>query len=161
VKNKKYMLQRIQSVLLLLSAMALGVFLATNVWSSQTATGQVIVNPYQVLATQGGLASFKKDIFYVALMAAIAIVVALFSVFQYKNRVRQLLLVALNSILIAAAVTTSVYHVKYDGMTITGAGQGTFEYGLYAGFAALAFNWIANRFIKKDEKLVKSADRMR
>jgi hypothetical protein len=155
------MLQRIQSVLLLLSAIALGVFLATNVWSSQTATGQVIVNPYQVLATKGSLASFQKDIFYVALMAVIAIGIALFTIFQYKNRVRQMLFVALNSLLIGAAVATSVYHVKYDGMTIEGAGEGNFEYGIYAGFAALAFNWIANRFIKKDEKFVKSADRMR
>ena len=155
------MLQRIQSVLLLLSAIALGVFLATNVWSSQTATGQVIVNPYKVLATKGSLASFQKDIFYVALMAVIAIGIALFTIFQYKNRVRQMLFVALNSLLIGAAVATSVYHVKYDGMTIEGAGEGNFEYGIYAGFAALAFNWIANRIIKKDEKFVKSADRMR
>jgi hypothetical protein len=155
------MLQRIQSVLLLLSAIALGVFLGTNVWYSETITGKVIVNPYQVLATQGGLASFQKDIFYVAVMAGIAIAVAIFTIFQYKNRVRQMLFVALNSLLIGAAVAISVYHVKYDGMTIEGAGEGNFDYGIYAGFTALALNWLANRFIKKDEKLVKSADRMR
>ncbi|MFT6879392.1 MAG: hypothetical protein ACJARG_000316, partial [Arcticibacterium sp.] len=46
------MLQRIQSLLLLLSAIALGVFLGTNLWTSDITGGQVIVNPYQVLATK-------------------------------------------------------------------------------------------------------------
>jgi hypothetical protein len=32
---------------------------------------------------------------------------------------------------------------------------------MWAAFVALAANWLANRFIKKDEKLVKDADRMR
>ncbi|MGK0139378.1 MAG: hypothetical protein ACI9DJ_002837 [Algoriphagus sp.] len=155
------MLQRIQSLLLLLSAIALGVFLGTNLWTSDITGGQVIVNPYQVLATKGGLASFKKDIFYVALMAGIGIIIAVFAIFQYKSRVRQMLFVALNSLLIGAAVAVAVYHVKYDGMTLEGAGEGTFDIGIFAGFAALALNWLANRFIKKDEKLVKSADRMR
>lgn len=155
------MLQRIQSLLLLLSAIALGLFLASNIWTSGTTDGQIIVNPFHVLASKGGLASFKKEIFYVALMAAIALGLSLFTIFQYKNRLRQMLFVALNSLLIGAAIAVSIYHVKYDGMTIDGAGEGHFEIGLYAGFAALAFNWLANRFIKKDEKLVKSADRMR
>ncbi|AWV99712.1 DUF4293 domain-containing protein [Arcticibacterium luteifluviistationis] len=155
------MLQRIQSALLLLSAIALGVFLSTNMWTSETGTGKVIVNPYHVLVTQGGLSSFSKDIFYIAVMAALAIVLAIFTIFQYKNRVRQMLFVALNSLLIGAAVAVGVYHVKYDGMTVQGAGEGNFDIGIYAGFAALALNWLANRFIKKDDKLVKSADRMR
>ncbi len=155
------MLQRIQSLLLLLSAAALGVFLASNLWTSEITGGQVIVNPYQVLATKGGLMASKKDIFYVALMAGIALAIALFAIFQYKNRVRQMLFVALNSLLIGAAVAVSVYHVKYDGMSLEGAGDGTFDIGIYAGFIALALNWLSNRFIKKDEKLVKSADRMR
>lgn len=155
------MLQRIQSALLLLSAIALGVFLSTNMWTSQTATGEVIVNPYHVLVTQGGLSSFSKDIFYIAVMAGLAIVLAIFTIFQYKNRVRQMLFVALNSLLIGAAVAVGVYHVKFDGMVVEGAGEGNFDIGIYAGFSALALNWLANRFIKKDDKLVKSADRMR
>ncbi len=155
------MLQRIQSLLLLLSAIALGVFLTTNTWTGGTTEQQILVNPYQVLQTQGGLAGFKKEIFYVAVLAGLAIVLSIFAIFQFKNRVRQMLFVALNSLLIGAAVAVAVYHVKYDAMTLSGAGEGEFGIGLYAGFAALAFNWLANRFIKKDEKMVKDADRMR
>ncbi|WP_055145806.1 DUF4293 domain-containing protein [Jiulongibacter sediminis] len=155
------MLQRIQSLLLLLSVIALGVFLSTNTWSGGTESNEILVNPYQVVQTKGGLAAFKKEIFYVAVLAALAIAIGVFTIFQYKNRVRQMLFVALNSLLIGAAVAVSVYHVKYDAMTLHGAGEGKFEIGLYAGFAALALNWLANRFIKKDEKMVKDADRMR
>jgi anaerobic C4-dicarboxylate transporter len=155
------MLQRIQSLLLLLAAVALGVFLSTNTWTGGLEGEKIIVNPYQILQMKGGLAAYQKSIFYVAVLAGLAIALSVFAVFQYKNRVRQMLFVALNSLLIGVAVAVSVYHVKYDAMKLDNAGEGNFETGLYAGFAALALNWLANRFIKRDEKMVKDADRMR
>lgn len=155
------MLQRIQSLLLLLAAVSLGVFLATNTWTGGTTDERIVVNPYQILQTKGGLAAFQQDTFYIAVLAVLAIGLSIFAIFQYKNRVRQMLFVALNSLLIGVAVAVSVYHVKYDAMVLDNVGEGKFEIGLYAGFAALAFNWLANRFIKRDEKLVKDSDRMR
>ena len=72
-----------------------------------------------------------------------------------------MLLVALNSMLIAAAVALIAYHVKFDAMELDNAGEGEFGIGLYAGFVALALNWLANRFIKRDERMVRDSDRMR
>ena len=36
-----------------------------------------------------------------------------------------------------------------------------FEFSLYLTFAAVAFNWLAIRFIRKDEKMVRDSDRIR
>jgi hypothetical protein len=157
------MLQRIQSILLLLSGVCMVVFLSTNSFVKTISESEsVIVNPYRILHSNGNLAVSDKSIFYVALMAVIAAGVAIFTIFQYKNRIKQMLFVALNSLLMGASLATTVYHIKYDAITIGNAeNEGTWGIGIYAAFAGLAFNWLANRFIKKDEKLVKDADRMR
>jgi hypothetical protein len=39
--------------------------------------------------------------------------------------------------------------------------EGIFGIGFWAAFVSLFSNWVANRMIRRDEKLVKSADRMR
>lgn len=157
------MLQRIQSLLLLLSGICMAVFLSTNSFvKNLSETESIIVNPYHVLHANGALAISDKSIFYVAVMAAIAVGVAIFTIFQYKNRVKQMLFVALNSLLMGASLATTVYHIKNDAIAIGDANiDGTWGIGIYAAFAGLAANWLANRFIKRDEKLVKDADRMR
>lgn len=156
------MLQRIQSLFLALTIIGLAIFLFTNSWIKSGTDGEVLVNAFQILEVKGGLAAAKKPIYYIALMAAIAIGSTLFTIFQYKNRVRQMLFVAFNSLVIGAALAATAYHVKFDAMTMGNlTEEGRFGIGMYAGFIALASNWLANRFIRKDEKLVQSADRMR
>ena len=104
----------------------------------------------------------EKPIYYIATAAALALILTIFTIFQYKNRIRQMLLVALNSLLIGVTLAASVYHIQNDAIKIAGTGQESGYYiGIYAAFIALASNWLANRFIRKDEKLVKDADRMR
>ncbi len=155
------MLQRVQSVLLLLTALALGVFLGTNSFVKAIGPSEkVVVNPYHVFHQTGNLASFNKDIYYVAVLGGLALILTIFTIFQYKNRIRQMLFVALNSLLIGAALAITVYHIQTDAIKL-GSGEGTYGIGMWAAFVALAANWLANRFIKKDEKLVKDADRMR
>ena len=155
------MLQRVQSVLLLLTALALGAFLGTNSFvKTMGPTEKVVVNPYHVFHQTGNLANFDKPVYYVAVLGGLALILTVFTIFQYKNRVRQMLLVALNSLLIGAALAMTVYHIQTYAVTL-GSGDGSYGIGMWAAFVALMANWVANRFIKKDEKLVKDADRMR
>lgn len=156
------MIQRPQTLFLILSIIGMGVFLALNSWVKTTADSTVLTNAFQIVELKGSLASNKKEIFYIAVLAVLSLGVSVFSIFQYKNRVRQMLLVAFNSLLIAAALGVMAYHIKYDAMLMGDvSAAGVWSYGYYGGFVALASNWLANRFIRKDEKLVKSADRMR
>lgn len=156
------MLQRIQTVFLIIAAMAMGVFLATNAWIKTGVDQSVLVNAFQIVETKGGLAASKTPIYYVAAMGVISICTSIFAIFQYRNRVRQMLFVAFNSLIIGIAIAVTIYHIKYDAMLLgVASNEGTFTIGTYAGFIGLASNWIANRFIRKDEKLVQSAERMR
>ena len=155
------MLQRIQSVLLLVTAIAMGVFLGTNSFvKSISPTENIAVNPFHVFHQKGGVMVNEKPVYYVALVAGLAILLAIFTIFQYRNRVRQMLLVALNSLFIGVALAITVYNIQQDPI-VGGADAGSFQIGMWAAFVALLCNWLANRFIKKDEKLVKDADRMR
>ncbi len=157
------MLQRIQTILLIVTVICVGIFLATTSWSKSIGPDeQVMVNPYYLIHTKGGLAVLKTPIFYVATLAGLAGLFTLFTIFQYKNRIRQMLFVALNSILLAAALSALIHHVTRDGAKLGDANEvGDFGVGIVAITVALVCNFIANRLIKRDEKLVRSADRMR
>lgn len=156
------MIQRPQTIFLVLSVIGMGVFLGLNSWIKESTDSTVITNAFQIVEMKGALASNKIEIFYIAVLSVISIGVSIFSIFQHKNRVRQMVLVAFNSLLIAAALGVMAYHIKYDAMTLGDASvEGSWTYGYFGGFVALASNWLANRFIRKDEKLVRSADRMR
>lgn len=156
------MIQRPQTIFLVLSVIGMGVFLGLNSWIKESADSTVLTNAFQIVEMKGALAANRKEIFYIAVIAVLSIGVSIFTIFQHKNRVRQMLFVAFNSLLIAAALGVTAYHIKYDAMLMGDASaEGVWSYGFYGGFVALASNWLANRFIRKDEKLVRSADRMR
>ncbi len=155
------MIQRIQSVFLLISAMALAVFLGTNTYTRTLSDWEsIVVNPYHVLHKTGTLGT-EKPIFYVAVMACIAVLVSVIAIFQYRNRLRQILFVAFNALLMGATLAVTVYHIVKDAKEVGVGGEETYEAGIFALIIALLSNSIANYFIKKDEKLVRSADRMR
>lgn len=155
------MIQRIQSVFLLITAMALAVFLGTNSYTRTLSDSEtVIVNPYHVLHKVGTLGT-EKPIFYVAVMACIAILMTILALFQYRNRLRQILFVAFNALMMGATLAVTVYHIVKDAKPVGTGGEETYEVGIFALIVALISNYIANYFIKKDEKLVRSADRMR
>ena len=90
-----------------------------------------------------------------------AAAVALISISKYKNRLTQIKLGALNSLLIAGAMGTSLYFTMNSEKIIDPAVQGSYQIGFFMPVAALIFNLIANRFIRRDEKLVRSVDRLR
>ena len=155
------MIQRLQSVFLLITAMALAVFLGTNTYIKEISpTESVTVNPYQIFH-QVGTISTGKPIFYIAVLAGIALAVSLIAIFMYKNRLRQMLFVSVNSIVMMLALGVSVYHILKEARPMIAAGEETFQIGFFALIIAMVSNLLANRFIKRDDKLVRSADRMR
>ena len=155
------MIQRLQSVFLLITVMALAVFLGTNTYTKViSSTEMVALNPYRYFHQVGTIAS-GKPIYYIAVMAFISILVAAFAMFQYKNRVRQSMFVSVNALLMVITLATTVYHIIKDVRPLSLAGEETFDVGFFALIIAMISNVAANWFIRRDEKLVRSADRMR
>jgi len=93
-----------------------------------------------------------------AILSIAAATLAFIQIGKYKNRMLQMKLGALNSLLLVGAIGSSVYLASQLVNQFQG---GTYGFGLYLPGAAVIFNLIANRFIRKDEKLVRDSDRIR
>lgn len=164
------MIQRIQSIFLLLAALLLLTALFFPLWSEtdfdklERAELNVYELRYEKInadGTRGELINLKET-FYLSIFLFAGAGIAMFSLFQYKNRLRQIQLGALNSLVIGASfmVAYFVYITKAE-LLVKPEVQGSFGIGFYLPIVALILNSIANRFIRKDEKLVRSADRLR
>ncbi|MCC5920225.1 MAG: DUF4293 domain-containing protein [Cyclobacteriaceae bacterium] len=104
----------------------------------------------------------EKMTFYLAAVAALMAGLAVFSIFQYKNRIAQIKLGIVNSGLLALYILGVVLITIYMAEPMLENGEGgSFKIGFFLPFIAILFNRLANRFIKKDEDLVRSVDRIR
>lgn len=165
------MIQRIQSIFLLLAAIAMGLVLAFDIWQ-KTSIAQaegVVLNAFYLThyELEGGPAAppvaiiEQQPAWYVAILASLAAVVAIYSIFRYDNRLTQLKLGALNSLLIGGTLVAILYLSIQGRQLLAPEEEGQYLTGFYLPIAALVFNMLANRFIRKDEALVRSADRFR
>ena len=168
------MIQRIQSVFLALIVVAMLGVIALPLWTKiDAATGEVatltafgLSSARGAQATAGGAISASQhapdSAWYIAALAAAAAAVALYEIFQYRRRVRQMKLGLLNSVLLAAVLGALVYAIVYVAEPlIPSTTPGEKLAGFWLPFVALMCNVLANRFIKRDEDLVRSADRLR
>ncbi len=161
------MIQRIQSILLvlviasLISSVVFPLGLKANeelkevaeMSAKETVVKKLVDGEEKVLETKGHI--------YLFILPLLAAGVALFSLFQYKNRLRQMQLGALNSLIMAGSLGLIVFKYVDLGELIPVTTHETPLFGFWALAAAMIFNLSANRFIRKDEKLVKSMDRIR
>lgn len=162
------MIQRIQTLFLLGIALCMGVYIALPQWekvseaSAQKMTLDAFGLKTYVLESENTWTLVSHEYpYYIAIFAALSIIVAIYSVFQYKNRLLQMKLGALIALLIMVTVGLSVYIIYSHEMDIDPGVKVRPQVGFFLPLLALIFNSLANRFIKKDEKLVKSVDRIR
>lgn len=162
------MIQRIQTVFLFLAAVVMVAFLFLPIWGKvDFEAGELInLNAFQLVYTQENEAGEEviisvKETYWISIAAILAAAVALFSIFQYKNRLRQIQLGALNALLMGATIGLSFYYSTLGDKMMPTEYPGEYKVGFYVIIAALLFNMLANRFIRKDEKLVRSANRIR
>ena len=162
------MLQRIQTLFLLGVAICMGASLAFPMWSEYNPdqTQQIVMTAFKVeqvaLPYDATIPALSvKSTWYIALLAGVAVLIALYEIFQFKNRLKQIKLSALNALIMAACLGTSFYQVFQFEKWINPNNQGAFLIGFFLPAAAMILNIIANRFIKKDEDLVRSVDRIR
>lgn len=136
------MLQRIQSVWLLLASVCSFLTIKFPFYSGTNSKGEA---SYQLVATE--------NIYLLVLTIAIAVVL-LITIFLYKNRVLQLRLCVLAILL--EAVTLFLYYRELKTFTV-----GTYSLTALLHSFIILFIVLAARSINKDEKLIKSTDRLR
>ncbi len=94
-------------------------------------------------------------------LTGIGVVVCLIAIFMFKNRALQMrmgLLAIVISILIPVVAFLLIYTEKTASTNTAQIDDGV---GLYLPILSLIFAVVANRFVKKDDKLVRSMDRLR
>ncbi|HBH21970.1 MAG TPA: DUF4293 domain-containing protein [Cytophagales bacterium] len=162
------MIQRIQTLFLLGVVACMVAVFFLPLWEKTKGTGetQIALDVYYLTTydmepdgTKEVLS--KKNVIYIAAIFAAAGLVALISIFQYKNRLRQIKLGALTALLLMGGIVAEVM-ILYRAEQLFDTGmKGDFEIGFFVPLLALIFNSLANRFIRRDEKLVRSVDRIR
>ena len=93
-----------------------------------------------------------KDLQYPSLLLVLSTLLALFAIFQFKNRIRQLMIVYLSRLCIAISFLIFILF-KED--------ENQLYYGSFLLILPYVILFFSAYFIKKDEKLVRSADRIR
>lgn len=154
------MLQRIQSVYLGLAVIAMSLMFAFSI--TRYTVGETTYY-FDVFGLEIDGVNVVGIPFYI--IAAVIAVLALITIFLYGNRQNQLRLGMANFVFLLVFVGlvywfsgSVVAHIPKPADVPGDIGYGM---GFFMPIAALAFTFLANRAIRKDENLVKSLDRLR
>ena len=185
-QKKRVMIQRIQSFWLVLAMCCMVLCFMVPVAQYQMnvpSTGQKVEAELNLLAKDNPemlneIANLDPLVVYsqkasgfhtwpLVAVAALTALVAVVCIFLYRNRVRQMRMVAVGFLFnVAYVFLLFFWAVDAYGKTVLRAMQGTdlqviWYVGAYAPIVSLLFFVLAHRGIKKDEAKVRTADRLR
>ena len=160
------MIQRIQTIFLILYIGALVCTFFFPVWQKisfdQNNSVNVMVTGYvSGVDFSRGDSSILYDNFFVSGLIIASCIIALISIFSYKNRLNQIKLGALNSLITSILIIYFLYEIFYNDRYIDINDKISFLISFYLIFLAILFNFLSNRFIRKDELLVRESERIR
>ena len=134
------MLQRVQSLFFFFSAIC----------------SVTIVYAFPVLQDESTSYLLKEHFADARLFVFLSVALSVFAIFQFKNRKRQQLIAYVARLMITIAFLLVVFLHQEEGVE-----ERAFGIGLFLFFIPYLALFLAGYFVKKDEKLVKSADRIR
>ena len=168
------MIQRIQSVLLALAAILNFAVLFTPIWKTENPatssyaqlSGLEITKVGPAIANGSGeIVGLGENILLTVHFALIILISLAFIglVFLFKDRAKQMRFVYIGAALLSVQIILSVLLSRQLGtfVDLADGAEGTVQFGFFFAPAALILAWMAARQIRKDEELVKSADRFR
>lgn len=162
------MIQRVQTIFMFIAVLAMIAMTFFPLWQkSDLETSRLItMNAFEITFEQQNASGqmellATQNVMLISIGAFLAAGVMLFSIFKYKNRMTQVKLNALFSLISAITIVGVVYYSLKGNALMLPEKQGTFLMGFYLPIVAMFNNFLANRFIRKDEALVRSADRIR
>ena len=155
------MWQRLQTVFLVLMIISLIASIFFPIWRLELFDGDF--KALYVLQYTEIINGSKTVIYWpfsiTATLIVAAITVGIIEIKRFDNRMLQMKMGAFNSLLLmgcmiaAVRVANQVIKENPDGWQ--------YGFGLYLPGAAVVFNLLANRFIRRDEKIVRDSERIR
>jgi hypothetical protein len=166
------MIQRVQSIFLLLLILSMLTLLFVPIWekTDPDAGYRLVLTAFRLAPEEAGVPLedplgqpvVAQNSTIIGALAVLAALIALYEIFQYNDRLKQMRLGLFNSLTLAALLGACVYFSVYVGEeAIAPPVQGTYREGFYLPILAMILNLLANRFIRRDEILVRSMDRLR
>ncbi len=158
------MLQRIQTVFLLLAAAATicVFFFPLASFLSEFAYYKLYIYEFRSMTPDTVPVFSYLFTLPLVLLNAVAGLMSLITIFLYKKRVMQMRLLRLAIFLLLVFVALIFfYYAPTIEKEINAIPDYKSDYGIYLPFIALIFMILADKFIRKDEKLIRSADRLR
>jgi len=134
------MIQRVQSLFFFFSAIC----------------SVAIVYAFPVLQDENTSYLLKENFADARLFVFLSVALSVFAISQFKNRKRQQLIAYVARLMITITFLIIVFLHKEEGVE-----ERAFGIGLFLFFIPYLALFLAGYFVKKDEKLVQSADRIR
>jgi hypothetical protein len=157
------MIQRIQTIFLALVVILGIIFSFVPVLGFTGYELDGMMYSYKTLGVGHGATVIANNM-GVGVVQGLIILVALVSIFLFKNRGLQMKLGKLNILLIALQIAAIVMYIDTVKLAIGKPVEDvvvSFEIGSIIPLISLILTYLSIRFIKKDEKLVRAADRLR
>ena len=117
------MIQRVQSLFLLGVVICLTVFLFLPIWTKAAGSEMMQLEAFGLLSPEGKVSTPYLGI---GIAAIVSIIIALVEIAQFKNRLNQMKLGALNSLVMALTLGSTVYLIISADSLVEGP-KGNFE----------------------------------
>lgn len=164
------MLQRIQSVYLALAALLGLSDLLIPAWTFSTATEKETHTAFHIISPFNEPNAMRERLFFEVppytnllwfVLTIIVPILLIINIFLYKDRPRQIMLCYVALIGIGIEIAANMLQVTQGAHWLLGNAQPTPGIGFFATVLSMLLVWMASKNIRKDEKLVKSVDRIR
>jgi glucan phosphoethanolaminetransferase (alkaline phosphatase superfamily) len=158
------MLQRIQTIFLAITIIGMGLFLAFPIWTKVGVKGiqQADLTAIRLHHQINEVQSNEQPVYYLIILAILVAGVAAYAIFQFRNRILQSALCAVNSILMTVIMGLVIYFTFYKTAKLFDPElPGKYSIGFFGLVGAMLANVFANRFIRKDEREVQQSKRFR
>ncbi len=161
------MIQRPQSIFLLIVIISLIAAMIAPIWNKQEEerASPELKKTYFIDAWSSQEISYGKSVstnqFLYAFISLIMAGIAIYELFRYDNRVMQIKLGTLNTLVMTMLLGCILWFTTQQEESLPLEVPGKYQPGFLLLVVALASNLLANHCIRKDEKLVKSSERMR
>lgn len=156
------MIQRIQSVFLLVAAIVTIILLFIPIGDIYTAEAQYTFTCFNVHLPNG---QAVMSTIYIALILILSACISIYAIFKYKDRMKQTRIVSVNMLVFLIAIMLMIWVFPDFLFQRKGLMQEgdifRFNYWIMIFVIPPVCMFLANRFIRKDERLVRSADRLR
>lgn len=154
------MWQRIQTVFLAIAIACLMLSIFFPIWEYENAEGQkhsLYALHYTVRQNEGPNTLYMPYCITAILLIASA-TIATIEIGKFKNRLLQMKLGALNSLFMTGAIASAVI---FSNQLLKTFQAGHYGLGLWLPGVAVVCNLVANRFIRRDERIVRDSNRLR